>query len=439
MKTSIPKVETESSNDVAERLDPLGQVRAFVDHGELGKGGMGSVRRMWDPRILRTTAMKAIDPLEVRPDLVPRFIEEAQITGQLEHPNIVPVHEFGVDADGRLYLSLKLVDGDTLWRKVRRLGEDRLRPQELGDLVQILIKICEALGYAHSRGVVHRDLKPSNVMLGTFGQVYVLDWGIAKVIPPDGGESVVVSRQPEHPLDREDSLIGTPSWMAPEQARADHDAIDARTDIFALGGLIYFALTGTAPYGVKGDVVQVIRKAQMCRFVRPSEIEGLPTFPIQLERIAMKAMKAHPDDRYQTVGELKADLEAFVRGTWSFPTRKYRKGDVIVQEGEPGDEAFVVQYGMLDVLKGEGKGQRVVRTLGPGECFGEMAVFTKAARSATIVATTNVELLVVTQDALQEGLGLNSWMGAFVTALASRFQEVEQELLARRAATRSDG
>ena len=395
MKTSPPGIETGFPEEDDVSLDPLGQVRAFVDRGEIGRGGMGSVRLMWDPRILRTTAMKAIDPATVRPDLVPRFIEEAQITGQLEHPNIVPVHEFGVDSEGRLYLSLKLVDGDTYWRRVRDLGEDRLRPKQLGDLVQILIKVCEALGYAHSRGVVHRDLKPSNLMLGSFGQVYVLDWGIAKVIETEDGETVMVSRSPEHSLDREDSLIGTPSWMAPEQAMADHEAIDARTDVFALGGLIYFTLTGTAPYGVKGDVVQVIRKAQTCRFTRPSEIAGLPPFPIQLERIAMKCMAAHPDDRYASMGEVKADLEAFVRGTWSFPTRKFRRGEYVVKEGEPGNEAFVVQYGQLEVQKG--KGGRVVRELGAGECFGEMAVFTNAPRSASVVAKTNVELLVVTQ------------------------------------------
>ncbi|NCG19543.1 MAG: cyclic nucleotide-binding domain-containing protein [Rhodobacterales bacterium] len=436
MKTSPPSIEIDCPEEVDVPLDPLGQVRVFVDRGEIGRGGMGSVRRMWDPRILRTTAIKSIDPATVRTGLVPRFIEEAQITGQLEHPNIVPVHEFGSDAEGHLYLSLKLVDGDTYWRRIRDLGEDRLRPKELGDLVQILIKVCEAVGYAHNRGVVHRDLKPSNLMLGNFGQVYVLDWGIAKVVESQDGEAVVVSRSPQDCLDHEDSLIGTPSWMAPEQAMGDHAAIDARTDVFALGGLIYFTLTGTAPYGVKGDVVQVIRRAQTCRFTRPSEIEGLPLFPIQLERIAMKCMAVHPDDRYPSMREVKADLEAFVRGSWSFPTRKFRRGDFVVKEGDPGNEAFVVQWGQLQVQKG--RLGRVVRELVAGECFGEMAVFTNAPRSASVVAKTDVELLVVTRVALQDGLGLNSWMGSFVTALARRFQEVERELQVVREQTTSD-
>ena len=157
---------------------------------------------------------------------------------------------------------------------------------------------------------------------------------------------------------------------------------------------------------------------------------------MQLERIAMKCMAAHPHDRYASMGEVKADLEAFVRGTWSFPTRKFLRGDFVVKEGDPGNEAFVVQYGQLQVQKG--RLGRVVRELGAGECFGEMAVFTNAPRSASVVAKTDVELLVVTRVALQDGLGLNSWMGSFVTALAGRFQEVESELQVAREQTTSD-
>ncbi len=419
MKTRPPTLRSDGSEAAEEE-------RTFEDQGELGRGGMGSVRRIWDPRILRQTAFKAIDPARAKPELVPRFIEEAQITGQLEHPHIVPVHEFGVDAEGCLYMSLKLVEGETLWHRVRNMGDARLERDNLGDLVQILLRVCEAMAYAHSRGVVHRDLKPSNVMVGAYGQVYVLDWGIAKLVGGDDPNPVKTSRGPDETLDKDDALIGTPSWMAPEQAVADHEGIDHRTDIFALGGLLYYILTGHSPYGSK-DVVRAIRKAQMVRFPVPSELD-LPPFPPQLERIALRAMQSMSEDRYQSVQEMADDLQRFLRGTWSFPTRWVTAGEVVVREGDPGDHAYVVQQGRLEVIR-ERDGQRdVLRSLGPGDCFGEMAVFRQAPRSATVVALFDTELLVVTREALHEGLGLNTWMGTFVTALAERFAEADERL-----------
>ena len=421
MKTNPPGILTPDEATIAEEHE-----RVFEDRGELGRGGMGSVRKSWDPRILRHTALKVIDPSRAQPGLIPRFIQEAQITGQLEHPHIVPVHEFGVDAKGCLYMSLKLVDGETLWQRVKRLGSARLDRDNLGDLIQILVRVCEAMAYAHSRGVVHRDLKPTNVMCGSYGQVYVLDWGIAK-LAEDGPDDAVRTTYPMSALDEEDTLIGTPSWMPPEQAVAEHEFVDHRSDVFALGALLYFILVGESPYGSKG-VVRVIRKAQLGRFTPPSRVEGLPPFPLQLERIALRAMAYEPDDRYQSATEMVADLERFLRGTWSFPSRSFEAGQAVVRQGEAGDTAYVVRSGRLDVVIEEQGARRVVRELGPGDSFGEVAVFRSAPRSASVICRTDAELLVVTQDALNEGLGLNTWMGTFVTALAERFAEADKRL-----------
>jgi serine/threonine-protein kinase len=422
VKTRIPTIETDETQN-----EDLFEQRVFVDKGEIGRGGMGSVRRAWDPRILRATAMKAIDPARARPELVPRFIEEAQITGQLEHPHIVPVHEFGVDDSGQLYMSMKLVQGDTLWHRVHSLGDRRLDGDNLGDLLQVLVKICEAVGYAHSRGVVHRDLKASNIMCGPFGQVYVLDWGIASVLA--GTENTVqTSRDASLALDKEDALVGTPAWMAPEQAYAEHERVDGRTDVFAIGALLYFVLTARPPYGARGDVVRTIRLAQVGQFVPPSRVDGVPPVPSQLERIALKAMALNPEDRYQTVGELKAELEHFLRGTWSFPVVHFAANEAVMREGDEGDTAYVVRTGSLRVTKGTGEQCRTLRRLGPGDCFGELAVFQSAPRTATVTAVEDCELLLVTREALSDGLGLNTWMGAFVRALAQRFAEAEDRM-----------
>ncbi len=425
MKTDKPTLQT-IADAKGKKLGDLAGDRLFVDEGELGQGGMGAVRRVYDPRLLRRTAMKQLDPYRSSRDLVQRFIEEAQVTGQLEHANIVPVHEFGVDDDGQLYMSLKLIRGWTLWEIVHQMGEERLDPERLGDLIQVLIKICQAIAYAHNRGVIHRDLKPSNIMVGEYGQVTVLDWGVAKVVGTEDG-GVRLARDLEDSLDRTDQLIGTPAWMAPEQAIADHEAVDERTDIFAIGAMLYFILTAHTPY--QGHALpQQIWMAQMGEIVPAESWECGRPLPTALLRIAMKAMSKQSRDRHQTVAELGNELERFLRGTSTLPQKKWPKGAHIVDEGDEGETAFVVVSGTLEVYitkKGE---RKVLRTLGPGDVFGEMAVFTAHARSATVEAMSEVQLIEVTKAALSDGLGLNSWMGAFVTALAERFHEADQQL-----------
>ena len=429
MKTDKAKVQ--SIDEVRDKpLQDLTGERVFVDEGEIGHGGMGVVRRVFDPRLLRRTAMKHLDPFLSSRDLVQRFIEEAQVTGQLEHANIVPVHEFGVDDSGALYMSMKLVRGSTLWDMVREMGDARLDSDKLGDLIQVLIKICQAVAYAHSRGVIHRDLKPSNIMVGEYGQVTVLDWGVAKVIGAEEG-AVKLGRALSETLDRSDQLIGTPAWMAPEQALADHAAVDERTDVFAIGAMLYFVLTAHTPY--QGHTLpQQIWMAQSGEIVPAEKLEIDRSLPMALLRIAMKAMSKDQADRYGTVTELGDELERFLRGTWSLPQCKWAKGEIILREGEDGDMAFVVVTGLLEVYTMRGGKRVVLRKLGPGDVFGEMAVFTTHARSATVVAITDVQLIEVTKRALADGLGLNSWMGNFVTALAERFHEADQIL-------RSDG
>ncbi len=164
-------------NDLNERL---------TDQGEIARGGMSSIRRVFNHNLLRQEAMKALDPrMAIDSGEVLRFLEEAQITGQLDHPNIPPVHEVGVDASGIHYFTMKLVEGRTL---EEMLADPRFSPLDdlkLFHVLQVFIKVCQGLAFAHSRGVVHCDLKPENVMVGSFGQVYVMDWGIARLVHRD--------------------------------------------------------------------------------------------------------------------------------------------------------------------------------------------------------------------------------------------------------------
>jgi eukaryotic-like serine/threonine-protein kinase len=226
--------------------------------GEIARGGMGAVLTGRDPDIGRDVAVKVLlHSHRDKPDLIRRFIEEAQIGGQLQHQGIVPIYELGAFTDCRPYFAMKLVKGRTL----STLLDERLdRPRELPRLLSIFESVCQTIVYAHARGVIHRDLKPSNIMVGSFGEVQVMDWGLAKVLPQGGPaddaladklrerETVIATVRSagddDSDLSRAGSVLGTPSYMAPEQARGEVVRLDERCDVFALGSILCKILTG---------------------------------------------------------------------------------------------------------------------------------------------------------------------------------------------------
>ena len=226
--------------------DRAARLRLF---GEIAHGGMGTVLKGRDEDLGRDLAVKVL--LEANrddPELIRRFIEEAQIAGQLQHPGIVPVYELGTLADRRPYFTMKLVNGQTL---AQLLAARNDLADGLPRLLGIFEQVCQAVAYAHTRGVIHRDLKPSNIMVGGFGEVQVMDWGLAKVLPQGGRRAGCRRREPgpddgEYRDRRSASgsddgpfagrrVMGTPSYMAPEQARGEIDRIDERADVFASG------------------------------------------------------------------------------------------------------------------------------------------------------------------------------------------------------------
>jgi CRP-like cAMP-binding protein/tRNA A-37 threonylcarbamoyl transferase component Bud32 len=408
----------------------------YTEHEVIGHGGSSIVIRAFDNDILRYVAVKIIDP-EIANDgtQVDRFAEEARITGQLEHPSIVPVYELGHDRRGRRFLAMKLIQGDTLGGTLERLGDHRLEPAHLAELLQVFLKVCDAVSFAHSRGVIHRDLKPTNVMISDFGQVYVLDWGIARLRPrnaDDEGPRVRVS--PLHAerseLDPPGSLVGTACYMAPEQLHGKHETLDERTDVFALGATLYQVLTGQPP--LTPEIVRAIwGHKNPSAIIPPERTDTTARVPPELSRIAMRAVAYDPANRYRHVADLKRDIESFQRGAWDLPRVVVPAGSIIMTEGEPGDTAYVILEGSCAAYRLEGSTELELRVMGPGEVFGETAIFSHKPRTASVKATTDALLLRVTGDVLSRALGLNSWMGAFVRALADRFREADQQLRTR--------
>jgi WD40 repeat protein/tRNA A-37 threonylcarbamoyl transferase component Bud32 len=280
---------------------------------ELGRGGIGRVIAATDTHIGRQVAIKELLARDEAGEVEARFLREARVTGQLEHPSIVPLHELGRRGDGTLYYTMKVVRGRSLAEAIDA-GRD---PDERLLLVRHFRDACEAMAYAHSRGVVHRDLKPDNVMVGEFGETVVVDWGLAKVRGTDDIRSQDIQRQVSllragqsaHTV--HGHALGTPAYMSPEQARGDLEAIDERSDVWGLGAILYEILTGRPPFW--GEDVMATLEAVVSG--RPKPVRELcPGAPPELAAVAERALSAEPEDRYSTAAELAADIESWEEG-----------------------------------------------------------------------------------------------------------------------------
>lgn|GEM_PF-1086777 len=402
----------------------------YDNHGEIARGGMGAILRVVDRTLQRTAAMKILEPMDGTKDDTRRaiFFDEAQITAQLDHPNICPVYAYGKDTVGTDWLTMKLVRGRTLSDLIHAPGYDPSDLRCIREALEVFLKVCDALSFAHARGVLHRDLKPENIMVGDFGQVYLMDWGVAKVFPVENPDRVKVSRTSPSATDAPGTVVGTLMYMAPEQARGEGASLDVRADVFGLGAILYEILTQIPPYYAQ-NVGDLVLMAQNAGWRPPQEVCGEDlALPAALCAVCETALQLKPEHRYADVASMKAAIEQFLVGGLSFPSKHFTVGDAIISEGEHGAEAFIIQRGFCRVYKYIGGEMRALADLGPGDVFGEAAVFADAPRMATVQAITDVTVQVVTKEVFTKDLGVASSMGAFVKALATRFVNVDREL-----------
>ena len=294
-------------------------------------GGIGRIWLARDATIGRDIALKDLRPERAsNPAVWGRFLREAQITGQLEHPGIVPIYELGHREDGNPFYTMRFVKGRTLREAIQAYHQKRERGElgllDLRELLTAFVGVCNAVAYAHSRGVIHRDLKPANVVLGEYGEVMVLDWGLAKEVRNTGPETTDHSPTSDAPSPGtrfEDTLegqvLGTPAYMAPEQADGRLADIDARTDVYGLGAILYELLTGHTPFtGASTD--EVLSRVRNLAPDRPRD--RVPGTPPSLEAICLKALAKHPGERYPTAKTLAEDVSRFQADE---PTTAYRE------------------------------------------------------------------------------------------------------------------
>ena len=315
-----PRTSTLEMHALQSELSEQDQ-RRYRILGEIARGGMGVVLRGHDVELGRDVAFKVADArLAQRPEVVERFVEEAQVGGQLQHPGIVPVYELGLMNDERPFFTMKLIEGRTLAEMLAQresIQDDRVR------FLGIFASVCQTLAYAHSKGVIHRDLKPANIMVGAFGEVQVVDWGLSKVLrdDPDGPkrDTAILKIETVRSLPGSDAdsivgnVLGTPAYMSPEQAQGETQALNERADVFALGAILCEILTGRPPYAGGGSDSVLERAARGELDDARARLADCDASD-ELQAVALRALAPARAERSRDAGELANAISTHLAG-----------------------------------------------------------------------------------------------------------------------------
>lgn len=382
-----------------------------VSVGSLGRGGMARVSVAIDEPLGREVAVKRLRK-EHRGDCAQHgeIVKEARVTGQLQHPNVPPVYSLAAHPMGDPFFTMQVIEGRNLREWLNHSNRAVGSRERIERGLEIVQRVCDAVSFAHSRGVLHRDIKPDNIMVGAHGRVYLMDWGLALDRGSAGAEVGGFG------------VAGTPGYMAPEQARCE--TIDERSDIFGVGAVLAEIVSGFHPYGegTQDLVVAASRGAVALLDHRQLKV------PKRLCSIVNRAIAALPADRYQSVEQLNEDIRQFLLGGFDFPRLEFQAGEVIVRQGEAGNAAYMILSGTCRALVQKDGKELALRTMAEGEIFGELALLLEEPRSATVIAESNAQLMVIEKSTIEAHGVLDGWSSVLLKALARRFQQLDKEL-----------
>ncbi|MCM8536137.1 MAG: serine/threonine-protein kinase [Lentisphaeraceae bacterium] len=445
-KPDLPPTEEKSQTKAILPKNPKAQTTTFsyeiseryAESRTVGQGGMGLIRAVEDKNLHRTLAMKILSSKFLDdPSISNAFIEEARITAQLQHPNIIPVHDIGTNKeDGSHFYTMKLVDGESLQDIIDKLNADDQeykKKYNLYSILNIFRKVCDAVAYAHSKGIIHRDIKPGNVMVGPFGEVLLLDWGLAKYNNSEEQELNIKDRLAdatiESPLMTMDGIIkGSLAYLSPEQAEGDIKNVDPQTDIFLLGATLYHMLTLIPPYSSK-NMVEIICKAESGDFIHPNEISGGNRIPEAIVNLILKAMSVDKAKRFKTVDEMIQKLSDYIEARNVSDVRTYQKNDLLIHDNDLEDDTFIIISGRVEISRVIDGKSTVLEVLEHGAVFGELAALTHSLRTATARALEETKVMVISKQLMFDEIRkLPPWLEKIIFNLAGKINSMNDRI-----------
>ncbi len=417
-------------NQAARAL--LGEIRYQVLN-ELGSGATAKVGRVLDKHLNRIVAQKVFHA-ELTEDerLLRTFLNEARLVGYLSHPGIVPIFDLSVSAETPLNYTMPIVDGNSLGELMHAdPATGNGQALAIAEALNILIKLCETLNYAHDKGVLHLDLKPDNIVVGEFGEVLIMDWGTGRLKDPTK-YAKHLHEATEHNVsvnfesEDDDLFLGTPKYMSPEQTTASRNELNYASDIFSMGIIAHQLFSGIHPFHAK-DLPSLFSAIQSEEVPRLDQTD--PTLPARLAEIVSRMLAKSTAARYASFSEVLEDLNTLRTAGAAFESRTYEQDEVIFSQGDPSEYAFTIVSGEVQVSINVEGDEKIMSTLGAGSIVGEIGVITGQARTATIKTLCATQISVLKKAQLESELEkLSPWVGQLIEGLADRFNSVNREL-----------
>jgi serine/threonine protein kinase len=435
----MSRAKNTTAIDSESPLQSLTKEKRYFFLQKIGEGGLGTVSTYFDTFLNRIVAVKELKKENrKKSNCMQTFINEARLISYLDHPGVVAVYNTFFWDDRSLCYSMKMIEGSNLGVYLETFAPHTRLLHSLNPCLDIIKKICETLAFVHDRGVIHLDLKPENIMVGSYGEVLIMDWGTARLFNSKPYFDYLQRHADEPGLvkfeeEARDVILGTPMYMSPEQTCSTRDRLTPASDIFSVGILISEMLAGRHPFPA-GDLAALMR--QIREYEPPPLHEVNSDVPRRLSQICARMLAKKPENRYRSFHEILADITEFQNSGQAFSTRTCRQGEIIFREGDPGDYAFIVILGKVGVFKSVDNCDTLVAELGRDEIVGELAIFSGQPRTATIIALEPTVIRIMSRADVERELDkLSPWVGKMISGLSKRFINLNEKMVAGMIAT----